>query len=50
MAMVTELNALAKNSIWDLTLLPPDAHIIGCKWYSDWKENQMVQFKGIKLF
>lgn len=30
--MADELNALAKNSTWDLVQAPPGAHIIGAKW------------------
>jgi Reverse transcriptase (RNA-dependent DNA polymerase) len=30
--MATELDALAKNSTWELIPPPPNANVIGCKW------------------
>jgi Reverse transcriptase (RNA-dependent DNA polymerase) len=30
--MAQELDALAKNKLWELTDPPPNSHIIGCKW------------------
>jgi hypothetical protein len=31
-AMKDEMNALAKNAIWDLVELPRNRKIVGCKW------------------
>ncbi|XP_077222215.1 uncharacterized protein LOC143856063 [Tasmannia lanceolata] len=31
-AMEVEMDALAKNQIWQLASLPPGAQVVGCKW------------------
>lgn len=31
-AMVEEMNALQKNSTWEMVLLPPGKRTVGCKW------------------
>lgn len=30
--MQTEISALEQNRTWDITSLPPEKNVIGCKW------------------
>ncbi|UYV63661.1 hypothetical protein LAZ67_2005217, partial [Cordylochernes scorpioides] len=47
-AMNEELNSLEKNNVWELTLLPKDKKIIGCKWTYKQKLNSKGEIERYK--
>jgi len=38
---------LVQNYTWTLTILPPRAHVIGCKWIFKNNSMHMVVFKDV---
>ncbi|UYV78672.1 hypothetical protein LAZ67_16002340 [Cordylochernes scorpioides] len=47
-AMNEELNSLEKNNVWELTPLPKDKKIIGCKWTYKQKLNSKGEIERYK--
>ncbi|UYV68918.1 hypothetical protein LAZ67_6001665 [Cordylochernes scorpioides] len=47
-AMNEELNSLEKNNVWELTSLPKDKKIIGCKWTYKQKLNSKGEIERYK--
>ncbi|UYV76897.1 hypothetical protein LAZ67_14002326 [Cordylochernes scorpioides] len=47
-AMNEELNSLEKNNVWELTPLPKDKKIIGCKWTYKQKLNSKREIERYK--
>ncbi|UYV81409.1 hypothetical protein LAZ67_20001109 [Cordylochernes scorpioides] len=47
-AMNEELNSLEKNNVWELTPLPKDKRIIGCKWTYKQKLNSKGEIERYK--
>ncbi|UYV68769.1 hypothetical protein LAZ67_6000770 [Cordylochernes scorpioides] len=47
-AMNEELNSLEKNNVWELTPLPKDRKIIGCKWTYKQKLNSKGEIERYK--
>ena len=46
--MKTEMNALEKNSTWELVELPEDKHVVGCKWVYSIKYNEKGEVERYK--